>query len=340
MALYQPADDLLTTFVNSTVDGVELEHYEYRLSDVWSLQQLAALRMPRLLTDLPSQLGTGTRHSRYVLSQGYTSSFTVPLVHHDELLGFIFFDSKERDTFPPHLQRELMLHAALLAMSVANELIAVSSVTGAMQIARDFAAARDHETGAHMDRMARYSRIIARETASHFGVDDEVVEHVHRYAPLHDIGKIGVPDHILFKRTPLDPEEWELMKAHTTRGAEMVRAILRDLAHVEVPDQHVLEHIVELHHEKLDGSGYPYGLRGDELPPEARIVSVADVFDALTTERSYKTPWSFDHGIAELRREVGRGMLDEACVEALVHVRDEVELVQATYADEVLRRGA
>ncbi|MEI6246783.1 MAG: HD domain-containing phosphohydrolase, partial [Acidobacteriota bacterium] len=322
MALYQPDDDLLTTFLNSTIDGLALEHYHYRLSDVYSLQQLAAERMPRLLTDLPAQLGTDTQHSRYLLSEGYLSSFTVPMLHHEELFGFIFFDSIHHDTFPSHVQRELMLHAGLLAMSVANELLAISSVTGAMQIARDFAAARDHETGAHMDRMARYSRIIARETADHFGLDDETVEHVFRYAPLHDIGKIGVPDHILFKRSPLDPDEWETMKAHTTRGAEMMRAIVRDLVHVEVPEPQLLLHIVELHHEKLDGSGYPRGLRGDEIPPEARIVAVADVFDALTTERSYKVPWSFDHGAAELRREVVKGLLDGMCVEALLGARD------------------
>jgi len=335
MALYQPEDDLLSTFINSTIDGVALDHYEYHLSDVWSLQQLAAQGMPRLLTDLPAQLGQHTtRHSRYVLAQGYRSSFTVPLMHHDQLLGFVFFDSKQPDTFEPHLQRELLLHAGLLAMSVANELVAVSSVIGAMHIARDFAAARDHETAGHMDRMARYSRIIARHTADHFGFDDQTVELVFRYAPLHDIGKIGVPDRVLLKRTTLDDEEWEVMKAHTTRGAEMIRAVLHDLAHLDVPDPHRLVHIVELHHEKLDGSGYPYGLRGEEVPPEARIIAVADVFDALTTERSYKTPWSFEHGVGQMRREVAEGRLDGACVEALAMARDEVEMVQVGYADD------
>jgi HD-GYP domain-containing protein (c-di-GMP phosphodiesterase class II) len=153
------------------------------------------------------------------------------------------------------------------------------------------------------------------------------------YAPLHDIGKICVPDHILLKRSPLDPEEWELMKAHTTRGVEMIGAILRDLVHVEVPDQQMLSNIVELHHEKLDGSGYPHGLSGEQIPVEARIVSVADVFDALTTQRSYKTPWSFEQGVDELRREVEHGLLDGECVETLAAARDEVEHVRATHPD-------
>ena len=328
VALYEPADDLLTSFINSTIGGVALQGHEYRLRDCPSLSRLAETRTPRLLTDLPSQLNPDTTHSAYVLAQGYLSSFTVPMVHRDELLGFVFFDSRSNATFTPPVVRELILHAGLLALTVANELIAVSSVLSGVQLARDFTSLRDFETGAHMDRIGHYVRIVARDTARHFGFDDEVVAHMRMYAPLHDIGKIGVPDHILLKPAPLDPEEWEEMKRHTVKGGAMIAAILRDLDRIDVPEPKMLRNIVELHHEKLDGSGYPYGLHGDEIPFEARIITVADIFDALTGSRPYKPEWHFDEAIAELRREADMGQVDGHCVEALAGAGDEVNDVR------------
>jgi HD-GYP domain-containing protein (c-di-GMP phosphodiesterase class II) len=253
--------------------------------------------------------------------------------HQGDFLGFIFFDSRELDTFTPVVRRELLLYANLLTLAIANELIAVRSIVGTMRIAREFTELRDLETGNHLQRMSRYSRLVARVVAPTSNLPDEFVEHVFLYAPLHDIGKIGIPDAILLKSGPLTDEEWVVMRSHTIKGREMVDRISADLHIDYLPHQAVLQNIVELHHEALDGSGYPHGLEGAQIPLEARIVSIADIFDALTSERPYKEPWSTSRAIDELRRVADAGRLDGACVEALALHREETDDIRVRLSE-------
>lgn len=114
----------------------------------------------------------------------------------------------------------------------------------------------------------------------------------------------------------------------------MVDSIIRDLELADVPDEAMLRAIVELHHEKLDGSGYPHGLAGDAIPPAARIITVADIFDALTSRRPYKQPWTFDEAFAELRTMAAAGTIDGRCVETLVNCREEINDIREAYPDE------
>ena len=329
-ALYDVEDDLLKTFINSTRNGEVLKAHQYRLSDSESLSHLARTKDIRLLTGIQEVLEPTTVHSAYVLQEGFESSFTVPMYYQGDFLGFIFFDSRHPGTFTPALQRELVLSASLISMTIANELMAIRSIVGTVSIARDFAEFRDLETGAHLQRIARYARLITRRLARELPLDDEYVEHVFLYSPLHDIGKIAIPDRILLKPGRLDPDEWEIMKTHTTRGREMIDTIARDLHIDNLPDNDVLRNIVEFHHEAMDGSGYPVGLAGQDIPLEARIVSVADVFDALTSHRPYKREWTVDEAFDELDRMVAAGKLDPVCVGALQVERPDVE--------EILRR--
>jgi HD-GYP domain-containing protein (c-di-GMP phosphodiesterase class II) len=333
-ALYDPSDDMLKTFINSTRNGEALRSYQYRLSDSESLSYLARTHELRLLENLPGRLDPSTAHSAWVLKEGYESSFTIPMHHQGTFLGFIFFDSRRPDTFTLPLQRELVLYGSIITMAIANELVAIRSIVGTLQIARDFTRLRDLETGAHLERMSRYARIITRQLIEELDLTDEFVEHVYLYAPLHDIGKIGIPDAILLKPGPLEPEEWEVMKSHTTLGLQMVEAITADLGLQNLPDDTVLRNIVELHHEAIDGRGYPHGLTGDEIPLEARIVSVGDVFDALTSPRPYKQAWSTEDAFAELDRMVAVGKLDARCVEVLKRSPSEVEDIRRAHPDE------
>lgn len=326
VALYDPEEDLLKTFINSTHDGYAIRGYQYRLSDSASLTRLARANETRVINDIPSVLDTTTAHSRYVVDEGYLSSFTVPMNHQGAFLGIIFFDSRQRDTFTEELQRELTLYAHLITAALASELVAVRSIIGTIQVARDLTELRDVETGQHLERMARYARIIALELAGPLDLSDEYVEAVFLYAPLHDVGKIGIPDHVLLKHGPLDEAEWQIMKTHTTKGRQLVDAIGRDLGIGALNRDDVMRNIVELHHEAMDGSGYPFGLAGDEIPLEARIISVADIFDALTSPRPYKDAWPVDRAWAELYRLVDEGRLDRVVVEAL-HAH-EVEVTQ------------
>ena len=334
-ALYDSDEDLLKTFINSTRNGEVLKAHQYRLSDSESLSHLARTRELRLLTNIQESLSPTTAHSAYVLNEGFQSSFTVPMYHQGDFLGFIFFDSREPDTFTPQVQRERILNANLITMAIANELIAIRSIVGTVNIARDFAEFRDLETGEHLQRIARYARLVTRRLTALIDLDDEYVEHVFLYSPLHDIGKIAIPDRILLKPGKLDPDEWEIMKTHTTRGREMIDTITRDLHIDNLPDNQVLRNIVEFHHEAMNGSGYPQGLAGEDIPLESRIVAVADVFDALTSHRPYKREWSIDEALVELHRMVDIGKLDPMCVRAIELERVNVEDVLRSHPERV-----
>lgn len=155
----------------------------------------------------------------------------------------------------------------------------------------------------HSERVAAYTAAIAWK----MGLDEKQVERIRLAALLHDIGCLGVEDYLVMKQTPLTPEEFEIVKAHTVKGAAILRpiAMLQDL----VPG-------VELHHESLDGMGYPYGLRGDQIPLMARIISVADSFDAMTTPRPYQAAMNADYVLDILTRLSGT-RYDPAVVAAL-----------------------
>ncbi len=316
-ALYDPETDTLKTFINSTRDGYAIRGYEYRLSQSASLSHLAESRETRVITDIPTALDDSTPHSRFVRDEGFLSSFTVPMHYQGSFLGMLFFDSRRNDTFDAGLQGELTVYAQLITAGVAAELMNVRSIIGRVEMARDLTELRDIETGVHLEHVARYSRLIASALVEPLDLDDEFVEAVFMYAPLHDVGMIGIPDRILVKPGKLDAAEWEIMKNHTVRGARMVDTIKADLGVTRLNRDDVLRNIVELHHETLDGSGYPHGLTGEAIPLEARIVAVADIFDALTTERPYRPCWSLDQALEEMDRLAAAGKIDGRCLTAL-----------------------
>ena len=166
--------------------------------------------------------------------------------------------------------------------------------------------------------MSYYARLIARHLAPRYGLSDEYVEKVFLFAPLHDVGKIGLPDSVLQKPGKLTAEEFELVKTHTLRGREIVDTLIADFELGDLEDVEALRNIAAYHHEAINGTGYPLGLAGSEIPLEARIIAVADVFDALTSRRSYKHAWSNDEAFALLRQLAGV-KLDRDCVEVLLH---------------------
>lgn len=162
--------------------------------------------------------------------------------------------------------------------------------------------ARDPNTRGHCQRLARYGVALGQK----IGVGEEDLEALHRGGYLHDLGKIAVPDKILMKRGPLTTEEMDVMKLHPVTGDRLC-GNLRTLSGVRP--------IVRHHHERLDGTGYPDGLRGSAVPLLAQIVAVVDVYDALTTERPYKPAWPVPKAIEALREEVERGWRDRELVE-------------------------
>jgi hypothetical protein len=167
---------------------------------------------------------------------------------------------------------------------------------------------RDAETGEHVHRIGR----VCEQLALAVGWDAEQAEMLRHASVMHDIGKIGIPDRILLKEGPLDAEEWEVVRSHTTNGADILAGSANPLVQMA-------EEIARCHHERWDGSGYPAGLRGEEIPISARICAVVDVYDALLSKRSYKEAWQLDDVISELK--LGRGThFDPRLVDAFLDV--------------------
>ena len=180
--------------------------------------------------------------------------------------------------------------------------------------------------------MSRYARIVAKELAPKYGFDDEYVEHIFLFSPLHDIGKIGIPDSVLLKAGLLDAGEREVMKTHPQKGRQLIDDMLSNFGLESFQYLNILRNIAEHHHETLDGKGYPHHLRGDDIPIESRIVAVADIFDALTSQRPYKKAWNMDDAFQELRKLAG-SKLDPDCVEALIKNRAQLEEIRDRFQE-------
>jgi putative two-component system response regulator len=180
---------------------------------------------------------------------------------------------------------------------------------------------KDNETGTHIVRMSRYSQ----EIALAYGMSEKEAELLLNAAPMHDVGKIGIPDRILQKPGPLDDEEWKIMKGHAYMG----HLIIGD------HDSEILKAasvIAYQHHEKWDGKGYPRGLKGEEIDFFSRVTALADVFDAVTSERVYKDPWPMEDALGLVRKERG-GHFDPVVADAFFEALPKILEIKEEYSD-------
>ena len=181
---------------------------------------------------------------------------------------------------------------------------------------------KDEDTGAHILRMSHYAAAVAREMGHH----EDVAENILYAAPMHDVGKIGIPDRVLLKPGKLDADEWETMKRHVVIGVSILEGsdsgFIREGATV-----------AHTHHEKWDGAGYPRGLAGEDIPMAGRIAAIADVFDALTSRRPYKEPFSIEKSFGIIRESSG-SHFDPDVVDAFFAIEEEILLIKDQYKDE------
>jgi HD-GYP domain-containing protein (c-di-GMP phosphodiesterase class II) len=332
-AIYDAKIDEISTFISSSAHGGELKKYSMSLSQSHSLSEIAKTGIPRAIEDIPAALSYENAHSKWVHEQGYISSFTVPMYDNGAFLGFVFFDSVEKLVFDNVLKRDLTVYSSIINLSISSELSQIRTVSATINVTKEFIHLRDFETGSHLERVARYSKIIARAVSEKYHLNDEFIEHVFVFSPLHDVGKIGIPDRILLKPGKLDDAERNIMQTHTTKGLQIIKKIIGEYGLEHLPDSKIMCNIVECHHEFMDGSGYPHGLKGDQVPYEARIVMVADIFDALTSIRPYKKAWSYDDAYLELKKMADNSKLDINCVEALNTHSIEIKEIHDTYQD-------
>lgn len=227
-------------------------------------------------------------------------------------------------------------HNAYLEQEVArrmaeNQLIQEVSIHALAHLAET----RDPETGNHLRRTQEYVRTLARGLKHHprfsHYLDERTIGQLAQSAPLHDIGKVGIPDHILLKPGKLTPDEWAIMKTHAEIGAEAIAQAIADSAR-PVDFLQIAQEIARGHHEKWDGSGYPRGLAGDGIPISARLMALADVFDALICARVYKPPMPYEEAYSIIVSGSGTHF-DPDVVDAFIREFDTFKRIADNYAE-------
>jgi putative two-component system response regulator len=299
--------------------GADLIVVDFMMPNMDGHQFIEAIRATPHLADVPVIMVTAAGQSavrRKALEIGATDFLTKPV------------DSTEIKLRLRNLlqlrQAQNLLHdrAAHLAeeVRVATAAIVLRERETIVRLSRA-AEFRDPDTGGHIQRMAHYAATIAR----HLGESEAYAEALLTAAPMHDVGKLGTPDHILLKNDKLTLAEQVEMHRHAEIGG-------RILADADSPLLRLACEIAETHHEKFDGSGYPRGLKGEEIPLGGRIVAVADVFDALNSTRPYKSAWSLDEARAYIEAHSG-GHFDPRCVRAFVSGWHDVVAIRARFPD-------
>jgi putative two-component system response regulator len=237
------------------------------------------------------------------------------------------------------LQDSLRRHNAGLQSELEQRLDQVERLRDAsLFVMVSMAEFRDQDTGNHVKRTQEYVRVLAQYLREHPGddaaaaaLDDETIELLAKSAPLHDIGKVAIPDQILLKPGPLDAAAFEVMKTHAMHGWEMLRRAAQRMGGDSSFLTHAM-HIARHHHERWDGTGYPDRLAGQHIPLSARLMAVADVYDALISRRPYKEPMPHAEAMSRLRAGAG-GHFDPAVVQAFEACETRIREIAASWQD-------
>lgn len=282
-----------------------------------ALDQVRTGRFRMLVTDWEMPVLSGIQLCREIRRRPWASYIYVILLtsHDDRGHNVIGIDSGADDFLTkPFYPEELRVR-----LRAAERLLALESRDLTIFALAKLAESRDNETGSHLDRMREYCRVLAEEMTAvprYQGLlDGEYAQLLYLTSPLHDIGKVGIPDQVLLKPGRLTREEFEVMKGHSRLGGETLNTLAH--AHPEAAFLAMARDIALSHHERFDGSGYPFGLAGEEIPLCGRITALADVYDALTSKRVYKPAYSHE----ESRRLIldGRGsQFDPEVVDAFL----------------------
>jgi HD-GYP domain-containing protein (c-di-GMP phosphodiesterase class II) len=334
VALYDRNSKILKTFLASSGRDYPLEFYDTELEKATSLMEIVRTKRPRVINDLSVFQQGEHEHTKSILDQGYRASYTTAIFFGDELGGFIFFNSYQTDCFDETSTETLDVFSHLISEMVAHELGNMKAVLSALKTVYEILHLPDIQTGPHLERMSMFCRIIAKELAlrGKYDFTDEDVERISLFSRQYDLDKIELPSSILSKKNSSGVKDQVIIKPYTVKSVELIDSMIDKLGIESFEGIDVLRNIAMYHHEKIDGSGYPLGLKRDKIPIEARIVAVADIFDAMTSQRPYKQAWSNQEAFSMLRR-LSRSDVDQDCVEALIKNQNEIEQVQLSFME-------
>ena len=301
-----------------------------------TLYDLIESRKPKINNDLDSEFEKRPKSSSlYLLTQeGIKSNLILPLTMGNTAFGFLFLSSRQKDFFNNnhlHLTEKIVYEIKGLLNRAYFTKVVFSKITSGFS---ELVEKKDNETGEHISRMVKYSTLLAYKLIElnhpDYQIQEKLVLEIERNAAVHDIGKVGIPDSILKKPGKLTDEEWEVMRTHPIIGGDIFKSIRDGLKAFDPELYKVSEDITRYHHEKWNGEGYPYGLKGTEIPLVARIVAVADVFDAISSKRIYKNAFEV-HESFEMLKEMSGKNLDPFLVNLFIEHSDEVIKIYNKY---------
>lgn len=293
-------------------------------------------RSPRIINDLSSYAAGKTVSSAttLLLREGVYSSIAIPLVFKDKSVGFVFFSTRERIMYSEKNAAELNRIMNVFKQKLFIEFLLQETISETARAFVTLMSEKDNETSNHIIRMSQYSYLIAREyTKSVESRHPRFLREILWFAPLHDIGKIGTPDAILRKPGPLDAVETRKMREHVEVGERVIGVMNAKLE--DILAQSLMKTALEIissHHEKFNGTGYPRGLSGKSIPLAGRIVAVADVFDALTSKRSYKPAYSIEESLDIMENKMA-GHFDPAILDCLKRSMGDILPVYEQYRE-------
>jgi len=309
------------------------ELFTKKVNKKGGIPKMVKSKSERVVNDL-SNLTLNSR-TLFLLNNGHRSSFSYPLMFKGNAIAMVFFNASEINFFAEYsIQQDMLFLAAIIRSLMVRQFEKKQYISTSLAIALDMGHAKDPETKGHLHRMERYSSKLAYLLSKEKGISHEFIRCIESYAAFHDIGKYKIPDEILFSCTIFTPEEREIMNQHCVHGVNIISDVLgyfpENLQHVE--EYRFLKNIILHHHEYFNGNGYPMGLKGDAIPLEARIVMVADVFDALLSKRLYKQAWNIDDVVTYMKDNSGI-MFDPDCINSLISNLPEFIEIYDAYAD-------
>ncbi len=346
---YVPADRLAVAFIDrfgdvvaetavSTSKNIRLRAgFRDSLANT-TLYNVIKTKQPRIINDLEYYYNNvhKSKATKLLLEEGMRSSITAPLMFGERCVGFMFVNNKNKNvytqTHKARMERVVFMIKGVIYNSYLNQGIIASSSRAFAELVES----RDYETGNHLKRVSRYAYTIAQELAEtepNLKIAPKFVREIFWFAPLHDIGKVGIPDDILNKKGKLTKKEFEIMKKHVIIGERVLKNM--DEYINNILGQSYLSTAIDIvsgHHEKWDGTGYPRGLKGEQIPLAGRIVAVADVFDALTTKRPYKPPFGFDKSV-KIIKELSGSHFDPKVVDVFLRKLAKIYRIYRNYKD-------